>query len=122
MEQPAQQPPGPGEPAPWFTLRADCTPAFHFDTVAGRYVVLSFFESTSQAGSGAALEAFLAATVLFNGIDAAFLGVTVDPADERLVRRFETLPATRLLFDPDRVVSGLYGAAALSGEGTAYAR
>jgi len=122
MDRLAPRPPLPGEPAPWFTLRADCNPAFHFDTIAGRYIVLSFFESASLAGSGEALEEFLAATARFNGIEAAFVGVTVDPADERLVPRFATLPATRLLFDPDRAVSGLYGAVTLSGEQPAYAR
>lgn len=122
MQPAAPRPPRLGEPAPWFTLRADCNPTFHFDTVAGRYVVLSFLESAARAGSGAALEGFLAATERFNGIDAAFLGVTVDPADERLAPRFASLPATRLLFDPDRAVSALYGAAALEPAGAPYAR
>jgi peroxiredoxin/predicted 2-oxoglutarate/Fe(II)-dependent dioxygenase YbiX len=122
MQEPATRPPRPGEPAPWFTLPADCNPAFHFDTVAGRYVVLSFFESAARAGSGAALEAFLAATARFNGVDAAFLGVTVDPADERLAPRFTPLAATRLLFDTDRAVSALYGAASRAADGPGYTR
>jgi peroxiredoxin len=36
-----------GEPAPWFTARSINNPRFHFDTIAGRYVVLCFFGSAA---------------------------------------------------------------------------
>jgi len=98
-----------GEPAPWFVVRADCTTAFHFHTVAGRYVVLSFLDSTARADSRAVLEAFLAATPTFDGERAALLLVTTDSEDEPLGARTATLPAVRLLFDFEREVSKLYG-------------
>ena len=37
-----------GEPAPWFTARCTANPAYKFDTVAGRYVVLCFFGSAGN--------------------------------------------------------------------------
>ena len=37
-----------GEPAPWFTARCTVNPTYQFDTVAGRYVVLSFFGSAGN--------------------------------------------------------------------------
>ena len=38
-----------GEPAPWFHLPTGTRPSFSFDTIAGHYVVLAFFGSTTQA-------------------------------------------------------------------------
>ena len=34
-----------GDPAPWFVCRSSNNPAYHFDTAAGRYLVLCFFAS-----------------------------------------------------------------------------
>ena len=39
----------PGDPIPMFACRAANTDAYHFDTVAGRYIVLSFLGSSVQA-------------------------------------------------------------------------
>jgi hypothetical protein len=38
-----------GEPAPWFECRSPVNPRFHFDTIAGRFIVLCFFGSCSNA-------------------------------------------------------------------------
>ncbi|MEY3828074.1 MAG: hypothetical protein RLZZ148_2901 [Cyanobacteriota bacterium] len=32
-----------GDPVPYFTCHASNNPTFNFDTVAGRYIVLTFF-------------------------------------------------------------------------------
>lgn len=37
-----------GEPAPWFECRSSVNPRFHFDTAAGRYIVLTFFPSAAN--------------------------------------------------------------------------
>ncbi|MCI0458249.1 MAG: hypothetical protein L0Z62_14895 [Gemmataceae bacterium] len=40
-----------GEPALWFVARGTANPQFHFDTIAGRYVVLCFFQSAGLPAS-----------------------------------------------------------------------
>ncbi len=37
-----------GESAPWFVARCTTNPQFHFDTIAGRYVVLCFFQTKGK--------------------------------------------------------------------------
>jgi predicted 2-oxoglutarate/Fe(II)-dependent dioxygenase YbiX len=81
-------------------VRADCNPAFRFHSVAGRYVVLFFLESSAREDSRRALELFLEGSRRFDGRTAVFAGITVDPGDE----------------EPGRLtgagkVSALYGAA-----------
>jgi hypothetical protein len=83
MEQPR---PRLGGPAPWFECHSPGNPRFHFDTVAGRYVVLCFF------------------------------GVSVDPQDEATARVQEQVPGMHLFWDFDRRVSRLYGVAGESGD------
>jgi len=48
-----------GEPAPWFEARSPVNPRFHFDTVAGRYVVLYFFASAAEPTSRRVLDDIL---------------------------------------------------------------
>jgi hypothetical protein len=36
-----------GEPAPWFVARCTSNERYHFDTVGGRYVVMSFLQSAA---------------------------------------------------------------------------
>lgn len=93
-------------------MRADCTPAFHFHTVAGRYVVLSFLDSLARPDSRAAFEAFLAAASTFDGDRAALLLVTTDREDEPLGEKTGALPGIRLFFDFEREASKLYGVSA----------
>ena len=50
----------PGDPAPWFIARATSNARYHFDSVAGRYVVLCFYGSAAQPLSRAVLDGFLA--------------------------------------------------------------
>jgi peroxiredoxin len=105
-----------GEPAPWFTARCTSNPTFHFDTIAGRYVVLCFFGSAGQSASRQALDGFLRYRSGFDDENLCFFGVSTDPEDERQGRVQETLPGVRYFWDFDRQVSRLYGAVA-RGEG-----
>jgi peroxiredoxin/predicted 2-oxoglutarate/Fe(II)-dependent dioxygenase YbiX len=98
-----------GEPAPWFRVRADCNPTFHFHSVAGRPIVLFFLDSAARADSRAALEAFLAKAAIFDGNRAALLVVTTDPKDEALAARCVEAAGLRVFFDFDHAVSKLYG-------------
>ncbi len=99
----------PGQPAPWFVCRSPVNPRFHFDTVAGRYIVLSFFGSTAEETTRQTLEAFHARRDAFDDYDISFFGVSVDPQDEALSRVEEHLPGMHLFWDSDRRVSRLYG-------------
>jgi len=100
----------PGEPAPFFTQRSNANPNFNFDTAAGRYLVLCFFGSSSNAHSHAALEAVKARPDLFNDTFASFFGVTVDPDDEGQEPVADHYPGYRFFLDFDQVVSRKYGA------------
>lgn len=102
-----------GEPAPWFRQRSAANPAYCFDTVGGRYVVLCFFASASSAEAGAALSAAQAAGDVFDDVRACFFGVTADPGDaEQLKERY---PGYRYIWDFDGAVARLYGAMAADG-------
>jgi peroxiredoxin len=100
----------PGDPAPWFQARATSRPDFAFDTAAGRYLVLCFFATASDARGRAAVDAALAMKPFFDDVFASFFGVTIDPTDETHKRVASHLPGYRFFWDFDGLVSRLYGA------------
>lgn len=100
-----------GEPAPWFTCRTSSNERYVFDSVGGRFVLLSFFESAAQPEAARLLEAVRSRRARFDDDNLAFFGVSCDPEDERSGRLADELPGLRYFFDSDRAVSGLYGAA-----------
>ncbi|HUG70792.1 MAG TPA: hypothetical protein VMM76_23790 [Pirellulaceae bacterium] len=75
-----------GEPAPWFECRSPVNPRFHFDTVAGRYIVLCFFGSTGNETARTTLDAFRSRRESFDDTDCCFFGVSVDRAGQYSVR------------------------------------
>src|ERR1051326_7585952 len=101
----------PGDPIPWFVCRSTNNPAFHFDTAAGRYLVLSFFGSAANEKSAAILN-YVCTKLrpLFNDDNIAFFGVSIDPVDEREKRVTQMEPGIRYFWDFDGAVSDLYGA------------
>lgn len=101
-----------GEAAPWFVARCTSNERYHFDTVGGRYVVLSFLQSAADEHSRALVRAFLARREVFNDLDACFFGVSIDPADEREGRLQQVLPGYRFIWDFDNAVSRAYGVTA----------
>jgi len=96
-----------GEPAPWFTGRTSSNPQFHFDTMAGRYLVLCFFQSTQRSDSRQILSDFEAQRSHFDDRNASFFGISIDPQDEE--RLCELLPGIRFFWDFDREISRKYG-------------
>ncbi len=101
---------GLGEPAPWFTCRTETRDRFVFDTVAGRYLVLSFLGSAADPISAQLLSQLATIRQRFDDQNLSFFGVTVDPEDERLQRLSASLPGVRFFWDFERTVSRLYGA------------
>jgi len=100
-----------GEPAPWFAARSAVNPKFHFETIAGRYVVLCFFGSAADPAAEA-LDGFVRLRAAFDDANASFFGVSNDPGDERDARVRNLVPGMRFFWDFDREVARLYGAVA----------
>lgn len=104
-----------GDPAPWFHQRSPSNPRYAFDTVAGRYVVLSFLGTAGDAVGQRAVAAVEARKALFDDQKASFFAVTADARDESEKRLDDKLPGRRVIFDFDGSVSRLYGAAPVDG-------
>lgn len=105
-----------GDPAPYFHQATSRNPNFAFHTVAGRYLVLCFYETGSSPQAQAAIAAASARPDLFNDHKASFFGVSCDPADQSEGRIQEAYPGYRHFWDFDYRVSQLYGAAPSSPE------
>jgi predicted 2-oxoglutarate/Fe(II)-dependent dioxygenase YbiX len=99
-----------GDPAPWFVARTPDQPHYRFDTVAGRYVVLCF-PGSGEAAARALRVALADHRGLFDDLNACLLVVSTDPGDER-PGRLRQSAGVRPIWDFDRAVSRLYGAAA----------
>ena len=104
-----------GDPAPWFIGRTTTSDEYHFHTVAGRYIVVSFFGSAQQATA----REFLGTVTgelrrRFDDTFLTFYGVSIDPLDAGSLR--ESIPGIRYFLDFDRRISALYGAADDAGD------
>lgn len=100
-----------GDPAPTFEARTTFAPRLRFDNLAGRYIVLSFLGSAGHPVLRAAMEGLTAHQARFEKIDALFLGVSIDPEDERCARLVRHEPGIEFIWDFNRSVSCLFGAA-----------
>ena len=96
----------PGEAAPWFKAPTPSNPEYHFDTVAGRYVVLLFLPLEAEA-RGAALKQLMAHQAFFDDDRAAAFVVARDP---QTLATAKDLRGVRWILDADGAVSRLYGA------------
>src|SRR5215207_4873850 len=108
---------GPGDPAPWFSQRSTNNPRFHFDTAAGRYLILCFFGRSQDPPAMKALKAVENNRRCFDDSRASFFGVTLDPEDETELRVNESLPGIRFFWDFDGTISRAYGAIPIDGSG-----
>jgi predicted 2-oxoglutarate/Fe(II)-dependent dioxygenase YbiX/peroxiredoxin len=105
-----------GEQAPWFKAAAlDGSPTYAFETVAGRFVLLLFFNSAGLEPAAKALKLVQSNRALFDDNVACFFGVTTDPGDARTGAIGQQLPGIRYFLDYDGAVSRLYGALTESG-------
>ncbi|MEZ0232641.1 MAG: redoxin domain-containing protein [Methylophilaceae bacterium] len=98
-----------GEPAPWFKCRGQTNNQFGFDTIAGRYVVLSFFESAASNSGIEFIKKLKTLNTLFDDTNLCFFGVSTNPDDEKLKRVQDRVPGIRYFWDFDHAVSKLYG-------------
>src|SRR6185295_5927688 len=102
----------PGDLTPWFVAGTPENPAFNFNTLAGRYVLLGFLPSPGPARE-AALQPFLANRALFDDRKLTCFMVLRDAHSIGLARNQP--PGLRWFFDPEDKVSRLYGALAEEG-------
>ena len=100
-----------GEPAPFFAAATDGVERYSLDVAAGRWIVLMIFGSAAEPASHDALLHALTRAELFNGADAAFFGVSVDPADKAQRGLANAEPGVRFFWDFDCAVARLYGLA-----------
>jgi peroxiredoxin len=99
-----------GEPAPWIAARCTSLPQLQLESLGGRYVVLFFFGSINHPPSQTALRDFLQHRAVFDDVRHTFLGVSIDPENERADWVRELPPRIHFLWDFDRSVSREFGA------------
>jgi len=109
--QAAARIPEPGEPAPFFAAATDGVDRYSLDVAAGRWIVLMIFGTLAEPASYEAVYHALTRAELFDGRDAAFFGVSVDPADRAQRGLVNVDPGVRFFWDFDCTVARLYGVA-----------
>jgi predicted 2-oxoglutarate/Fe(II)-dependent dioxygenase YbiX/peroxiredoxin len=100
----------PGDPVPLFVAPTAQRLDFHFDTAAGRYIVLSFFGSASDPEASRLLAAIAEKVGPFDDAHAAFFGVTGDHADVDAGRLPSRVPGLRHFHDFEGRIARAYGA------------
>ncbi|HUZ12743.1 MAG TPA: 2OG-Fe(II) oxygenase [Caulobacteraceae bacterium] len=100
---PARRTPlGFGEPVPFFCGATDGNPRYSLEATAGRWMVLMAFGALSHAASFAAHAEAMAARDLFDDVEAAFFGVSVDGRDRA---RLQGAPrGFRYFWDEDQAI------------------
>jgi peroxiredoxin/predicted 2-oxoglutarate/Fe(II)-dependent dioxygenase YbiX len=98
-----------GDPAPWFTAASTSNPTYHFESVGGYRIILSFLGSSKLEASGQVLQRFAALQDQLAAHSLPFFGVTIDATDESLQNLVENPSFFKLIWDFDRAVSLKYG-------------
>ncbi|MFM6402397.1 MAG: redoxin domain-containing protein, partial [Planktothrix sp.] len=98
-----------GEPAPWFTAVSTTNPKYHFQSVAGRYVLLCFLKSANDQASRRILGDLARYRQVFDDEFCCFFGVSSDPEDQKLSRLKEQIPGIRFFLDLDQNISQKFG-------------
>src|SRR6201996_9048480 len=100
-----------GEAAPFFAAAPAGVERSSLDVVAGRWIVLMFFGTAGQAATAEGLARALERRELFDGPNAAFFGVSIDPADKAERGLANSAPGVRFFWDFDLAVTRLWGVA-----------
>jgi peroxiredoxin len=96
-----------GESVPWFHAKSNTNPRFAFDSMAGRYVVMTFFGAAGDPQTQEFFAALSAIQYLLDDRTSCFFGVTANPSDEG--RLPDQAPGIRFFYDSDLAISRLYG-------------
>ncbi len=92
-----------------FHGETDINPRFYFSTVAGRWIILSFFGSLADPRAMAAQEAVMARRQRFDDTDRAYFGVSTDPDDRAFRGLKASPPGLRYFYDHDHAITRLFG-------------
>jgi peroxiredoxin/predicted 2-oxoglutarate/Fe(II)-dependent dioxygenase YbiX len=111
-----------GDPVPWFSCRTPIKDRFHFESMGGTRVVLTFFGALTEPSSVRVLNDLLSRRDVFDDDNACFFGVSIDPKDESLSEIQKPMVGIRFFWDFDQNVSRLYGAAPSADGCNAYQR
>jgi peroxiredoxin len=98
-----------GEPAPFFAAATDGVDRYSLDVAAGRWIVLMIFGTLAEPTSYDNLHLAMTRGAMFDGANAAFFGVSVDPADRAERGLVNAEPGVRFFWDFDCAVARLYG-------------
>lgn len=98
-----------GEPAPWFTATSTINPNFHFQSVAGRYVLLCFLKSANDPAAHQVLKDLANYRRAFDDEFCCFFGVSIDPDDQQFSRLQAQIPGIRFFWDFDLNISQKFG-------------
>jgi peroxiredoxin len=104
-----------GEPAPLFTAPSGTAERYNIGVAGGRWIVLMIFGTLDYAASMEALALAMRHRDNFNDIDAAFFGVSMDPADRDQRGIVNSEPGVRFFWDFESAIGKLYGVADDSG-------
>lgn len=98
-----------GDPAPWFVTDSTSNPKFHFDTIGGHRIILSFLGSSRIDHCNQVIQKFAALQEQLDFHQIIFCGVIVDPNDLDLEALIEKPTFLKLFWDFDQSISRLYG-------------
>jgi predicted 2-oxoglutarate/Fe(II)-dependent dioxygenase YbiX len=108
-----------GDPVPWFKCSCTSNPSYNFDTVGGRYIVLTFFGSAANPASASVLEfIYQKLRGYFDDGHLCFFGVSIDPEDQARVKQM--IPGIRFFWDFNLEVSKLYQTVSWQGDNIQY--
>lgn len=99
-----------GDPAPDFVARSSANPMFKFNSVAGRWLVLTFVASLSDPRAASVVKALASDTELLDDRRASLFVVTPDPEDESAGRVPLRTPGVRAFWDANGAIAALFGA------------
>lgn len=100
---------GPGDPIPSFHARSSGNPRYSFDSVAGRYVVVTFIAGGRMPGAAEFLAEAAADQRFLDDRFASLFVVSNDAQDDGRGPLQDRLPGIRMFRDDDRALARLFG-------------
>lgn len=99
-----------GDRVPAFFGRTSARDKFHFDSMAGRYLIISLMGSASLEKNAAIVSHITSHQARLDDEFASYFIVSVDPNDQSMGRITERLPGIRCYWDFDSHISQFLGA------------
>jgi hypothetical protein len=107
-----------GEPGPKFVAPTPHNPKFHFDTIAGRPILMVFLGHPLTRASAQLVQEVKANRAAFDDKFASVFYIVSDPLDIELLEIKSETPGIRYFMDYDRTIAKLYGYAQPAPDGT----